>query len=194
MPSFSAVGAWNKIGNGFLVGEWAASKLRLWPCVHNFMNTHTLQSLQWILSTVCLPTTSSSYGQEVTLIILLPPPTPPFLFNWILPILKHWSFLVSVLPCTQVALLPETFFFNMYLVISYSFTKRWTCHMIYTCVCSSLAFPEADASANYNILGPLEAHWMNEWDCLIRVCPVFLERACAKSDKLSVCGWGGQAE
>lgn len=52
------------------------------------------------------------------------------------------------------------FFFRMYLVISYSFTKRRTCHMIYTCVCSSLPFPEADSSAN-------TAHWVHwrptEW-------------------------------
>lgn len=145
----------NKIENALLAGEQAASKLRLWPCVHNFMNTHTLSNHCSGYSQLCVhplhphamvkrkPSSSCCH------------PTPPFLlFSWMLPLLKHWSLLVSVLPCTQVALL-----------ISYSSTKRRTCHMTCTCVCSSLPFPEADSSANYSIPGPLEAHWMNERDC-----------------------------
>lgn len=160
MLSFPAVRAWSKIGNALLAGERAASELRLWPCVHNFMNTHSpVTAVEHTVNCVfthCILTLWSRGNPHH----LADTPTPPcLLFSWMLPLL------VSVLLYTQVALLPGALFFNMYLVISYLSTKRWTCHRIYTCVCSSLPFPEADSSANYSIPGPLEAHWMNEWDC-----------------------------
>lgn len=155
------------------LGDRAVSKLRLWPCVHNFMNTHTLYnhcSGYFQLSvyysskfTHCIhPLWSRGNPHHLA--------ANPHLHSCCLTGFYpswntgHFWFLCCCVHKLHFCL--GLFFFNMYLVISHSFTKRRTCHMIYTCVCFSLPFPEADSSANYSILGPLEAHWMNEWDCL----------------------------
>lgn len=66
-------------------------------------------------------------------------------------------------------------------LLRHSSTKRWTCLVIYNCLCCSLPFPGANSSVLAQPGPALEVlshgFWVNTWGCLRRERPAFLEIA-----------------